>query len=145
MNDVSIVGLEGDGIKGFNPISYRDNPTANMIGSPVESGAINFDNKVIQPRKITITGYVLAEEISSVLDKLNQMLKDKSFTFYSIVTKDSVLTNMAVVGIQNNGNNDKYDAVEVEVEFQEVLMDDGLGFTSQDGGNSNTTEGGMKQ
>ena len=93
---------------------------ARMIGHPVEDGTTIFDNKVIQPDHVSISGEIYTSE-SETMMKIQEMLRNKEFKFYTISGFALEYENMSLVSVQQRENAENPDTTEVTLEFQEVL------------------------
>ena len=93
---------------------------ARMIGHPVEDGTTVFDNKVVEPDRVSIVGEVYTSD-DETMTKINEMLDSKEFKFYTISSLALDYTNMSLIGRQERQSAEHPDASEITLEFQEVL------------------------
>ena len=91
-----------------------------MIGHPVEDGTTIFDNKVVMPDRVSLSGEVYTSE-SETLMKIDEMLRNKEFKFYSIRGFALEWENMSIVSVQQRESAENPDATEITLEFEEVL------------------------
>lgn len=105
------------------PTNYNCTYTCALIGSPSESGTEQLDNKVIKPSSITMTGIVKYEHKSVFHQIRRNMLKLKlgeiKCTFYS---KAASCTDMLVEQLEEIGESNRYDAMEIKVKLHEYLV-----------------------
>ena len=113
-------------ISGVFYFSTNVNKRARMIRHPVESGGYVFDNKVIEPIKVTVSceSYALPgrREFEALRTKLNEMWRNRTFNFYSVTTTEDSYDNMSLVGCSHRANAEKPDALDFNLEFEEVLL-----------------------
>lgn len=105
------------------PLNYNATHSAALLGSPSEKGVTQYDNKVIQPKRIEFTGILKASEVQ-VVKKLEKSLythnlKNMKCTFYG--KSGEISSNMLIETFSEIGNNDTYDAVTVHVKLAEFL------------------------
>lgn len=144
MNDVMIILSNSGILDKFHCMDYTCNPKSAMMGSPVESGIISLDNKVNQPTSVSVTGYVMMDDMADVISMLKEEKSNRDFAFCTFVSKGSTYGNLAMLSFKEIGKNDIYDAENIEIEFMEVLMDEASMFASS-GSDSDTVNGGLKQ
>lgn len=104
------------------PLNYSYQNSCALLGSPAESGMMQYDHKVIQPSAVNFTGIVKYEgwkALSSIRAAIRSMnLENMKCTFY---TKARTAKNMMAESIEEIGNNTRYDAVEIKVVLKEFL------------------------
>lgn len=94
---------------------------ADAIRAPVEEGYYVFDNKVIQPVSVDMTLIVKCSIWNEVHEKLVRMFEMREYTFYEITTRGDVFGNMALIGMSRAETNEMYDAMEVKLNFLQIL------------------------
>lgn len=94
---------------------------AEAINSPVETGTKVFDNKVIQP--ITVDMEVVAEAGNYAIHNIiDTMLKNRTYQFYTIGTKEGVYSNMMMVDASHTEEDSKFDKIVYKLQFVEILI-----------------------
>lgn len=96
-----------------------------ITGSPMETGVMTFDNKVRKPQTVVVEAIVKSDEWSSVKRKVSRMMSNRDFEFYSVSGKIDYYVNLALTDAKWDASDDKYDAVDLELEFQEVIIETG--------------------
>ena len=135
--------MDGDTIlQGFKVIDVRSDLPTRVNKTPIETGVINIDNKVIDPIKVVVVGLVNQEDWGDVNDYLDRKLVDRSFTFMSVQTKFDIFDNLILSNINSRETPDKYDVGEVTLTFTEILLDDAKG-TPSNSENSDTQNNGF--
>lgn len=113
-------------------LSIDDNRTAKIIGSPVETGVTIFDNKVIQPRAVSLRGLLPMAHNGEFdnwspekcLSDLKNAFENRTYETYTVITKTESITNLVVETLQYTHTTDKYDAVDVNITLKELLITD---------------------
>ena len=93
---------------------------ANLIKHPVESNQQVFDNKVLEPRVITIRAYVSAKDQDTVR-KLESIWSNRKFEFYTITTRADTYKNFCCEECSHSEGTEKLDALDYTIRFCEVL------------------------
>lgn len=133
MNQVCVMnsGNAGQGIIISTINNIRDSQTSKLIGAPVESGSMVFDNKVIMPRKVDVNGIVSFvsrtngdRDPQAIFDAVEKMFSERSYNTFTIVSKSKVISNMICETCEITDTTDKYDAVEIALTFKELLVAD---------------------
>ncbi len=126
-------------LTGFRILSASPRSHARMIGHPVEDGTKVFDNKVVEPDRLTLHGVVYASDDDTQM-KIDSMLRNRDFKFYSIVVSDGnmVYEPMSVVSANHRESGETPDAFDNTIEFQEVLLAGKKPATSADPANEST-------
>lgn len=81
-------------IKGFSVTNISVRRKASVISAPIESGQESFDNKVIHPIEIVVTGSVSAEDDDGAESILAEMYASRDFKFYSVIEEDVLHMNL---------------------------------------------------
>lgn len=113
-----------DAIKGFKVTNITARHEARIIGSPVESGRMSFDNKVIEPTVLTVKGLVHMDDFDDVHDKLVKMFINRDWEFVSIIGKGVIWNQMMLSKMPHEETNERHDVVEFTLEFTEIITDD---------------------
>lgn len=93
---------------------------AQLIKHPVESGSEVFDNKVREPRVITIRAFVSAKD-EGTIKALDKIWNDRRFHFYEITTRAGVFKDFCCEECSHTEGNDKLDALDYTIRFCEIL------------------------
>lgn len=81
-------------VTGFNVTGIRVVRSAKVIAAPIESGQESFDNKVIQPLKVVVTGTVLVSDETGAESTIAEMFASRAFKFYAIREEDRIYQKM---------------------------------------------------
>lgn len=105
------------------PTSYNYKSHCSFLGSPSEKGLMQYDNKVIQPATVQFTGIVKYEHWDDILKILRWQTKSQDLgkircTFYG---KTGRAENMLIESVEEVGESEMYDGVEIRVQLQEYL------------------------
>lgn len=95
--------------------------SANAIKSPVETGHVVFDNKVIMPLEVTMKAIVKAKNWQSVWGTLLRIYNDRTYTFYSVYTRGEIIDNLMLVSMDRDETTDKFDAVDITLKFVQII------------------------
>ena len=132
-----MAGFEGDGGAGKDPVyimvsggsaveifplSYNIKDHCKMLGSPSETGLMQCDHKVIQPREVTFTGVLKRpyfKRIAGFRRSVNSMSLGTSLSAF--VGKGGQVKKMFIVAFEEIGQNNRFDGVEVKFTMQEYL------------------------
>ena len=127
-------------IPGIHVMRINVRPSARMIHHPVEDGGKRFDNKVIEPVVITATCRLKFDEYQEISFDFNEMLTNRDYKFYSIITKIETYENLSLTPCPHGELPEKFDVYDFELQFTEVILGGRktLGFPS-DLDNSSTT------
>lgn len=114
----------GSEVKGFKVMTVKFMPSARIIGAPVETGSISFDNKVNDPTKVVVTGIINigTEGAESALSTLRMMMKNRNFEFYSVSNGEDCYDNLIMESCPETRDASKYDFIECEVVFKEAIL-----------------------
>lgn len=113
-------------VDGFAPFKVKVEKTSNIIGAPVETGQISFDNKVKMPKKITVEGQIdfdwNSDEENDANEILTQMWENRKFEFYCVVTKEKAYKNLVLKDMISENDTEKFDLTKCTLVFLEVLL-----------------------
>lgn len=134
----------GDWYNTFFPIDLDADESNEVTMSPLESGIKHIDNKVFNPMKVDVIGYVPANKAASFKQKVYAGLKEMDFrkSLWTVTSKSSMFYNLLLVGIKETNEKDMYDNIKFKVSFIEALIDNDP-FTKNNKGNGDTTDAGM--
>lgn len=131
----------GSELTGFSVDSVQCVRKARMIGAPVESGQISFDNKVIDPYDVVVKGTITMDSLdaASAINELQRMIDNRDFQFYSVDDGMNGYDNLSLVKFPNLREAEKYDWIQVELGFTHVMLvqEDSLVSESSNSENSN--------
>lgn len=109
--------------------SIDDNRTSKIIGAPVETGVTIFDNKVIQPRVVSLRGLLPMAHNGfdnwspeKCLSDLKEAFENRTYETYTVITKTETIPNLVVESLQYTHTSEKYDAVDVAITLKELLL-----------------------
>lgn len=103
-----------------------------VISAPIETGQRTFDNKVLDPREITVTGMcannpcafsggaaVVGGEAKNVF---KAMWKNRKFNFYSLTSPEAAYKNLILKDYTTKSSADRIDWTEYTLVFVEALL-----------------------
>lgn len=95
--------------------------SAKAIMSPIETGSMVFDNKVIMPLHVTVRMTVDEKWWSKVWDKLVAMYNNRTYKFYSVYTRGELIEDLMLVKLPRRETSEMFDTVEFNLEFIQVI------------------------
>lgn len=107
-------------LKDFRFTHIGPHMSSRLIGHPVEDGTTVFDNKVVEPRRISVTGTVFYND-RDTFKKIDEMQQSKEFSFYMIESYSDAYYNMALERVSIRENAESPFAADVTLEFLEIL------------------------
>lgn len=116
------VTVKGSPLLQIFPTHYSQNNSCQMIGSPAESGKMQFDNRVIQPTVVQFTGIVKYRE-RSVFTKIRATMKSQKLDNLkcTFMTKAGEIKNMIIESCEEIGESNRYDGMEIRMTLKEYL------------------------
>lgn len=116
------LSVKGADLLQIFPTQYNQTNSCVMLGSPSESGIKQFDNKVIQPATVQLTGIVKYPE-RSVFTSLRNRLKELELSsiLCTFQSKAGSIQNMIIESVEEIGESNRYDGIEVRVTLREYL------------------------
>ena len=108
-----------------------------MIGHPVENGQKMFDNKVIEPSRVTVACGLYRDQTAEI-EALYAMLRNRQFSFYTIKTVHDTRKHLSLVSVLGRQNAEKPRTIDFSLEFQEVLFVEPQNAKQQDPANATT-------
>lgn len=104
------------------PTNYTQKNHCTMLGSPSEAGLQQFDNKVRQPSTVQFTGIVKYAQ-KAVFGKIRALMKSNTLSeiLCKFQTKAGQIENMIIESIEEVGESNRYDGMEIRVSLLEYL------------------------
>ena len=114
----------GKPLLGFSVDSVQCVRKTRMIGSPIETGQVSFDNKVIDPYDLIVKGTIVItnDNSGSVIESLQKMIDNRKYEFYSVADGATGYSDLALVKFPNLRDVEKYDWLQVELVFTHVML-----------------------
>ena len=114
--------IDGESCLEIFPLNYNQKNHCTMIGSPSEGGQTQFDNRVIQPTTIQFTGIVKHEHFD-IFSSLRAKMKSYQLETLKceFQTKAGNIENMIIESLEEVGESNRYDGVEIKVSLLEYL------------------------
>lgn len=116
------IAVKGTPLLQIFPTNYTQKNHCTMIGSPSEGGQTQFDNKVNQPSTVQFTGIVKYQQ-RSVFNAIRNLMK--SYKLQNLLcqfqSKAGRIDNMIIESIEEVGESNRYDGMEIKVVMQEYL------------------------
>lgn len=122
-NDSYICDENGAPIEGFEVFTVRTTYRANVIGSPVESGQLSFDNKVVAPYEVRVRGKIVRDgNYRQTVAKLRKMLEDRDYKFYSVSDGDGLKRRLILKECPLDREVDMYDLIVIDLVFIQAML-----------------------
>ena len=121
----AIYDMNGKEIKYFHVFKVDVAYTANVIGSPVETGQTSFDDKVIMPRQVTVSGKIVISGDgtgATAISQITEMFQSRDFKFCSVSNGVRKYNNLILKSVPMTRESDLYDWVSVELVFVEAML-----------------------
>jgi hypothetical protein len=115
----------GSPLHGFSVDNVKCIYSAKVIGAPVETGQESFDNKVIEPYRVIVTGHLVIDDESgyqTTLKKLKEILNDRKFRFYSVSDGASFYERLILTELPVERSVDAYDFYSIELTFVQAML-----------------------
>lgn len=128
-----------------HPIKVHVERIARVISAPVEDGRSSFDNKVIEPVRITVTCKVdlsSKNESESVIAQINAWLRNRTYQFCSIRTRTGFFKNLILEKAPSVEEIKEIDLGTYDLVFVEAILIQGAAPQSLNPDNYDTTKGG---
>lgn len=111
-------------IKGFKCMKVSPVRQSQVIKAPVETGQKSFDNKVIEPLEVRVTGFVDKHDSENpdTVAKLNAMLANRKFEFYSVLTENDMYQNLILQSCPSTIDSGTPDLISYELVFVEAML-----------------------
>ena len=118
-----VLKVKGSPLAQIFPTSYTATSSCALLGSPSEGGLKQFDNKVIQPSKVQFSGIVKAGGKGEVFQALRKIMKKLKLgdILCEFQSKGDKIQNMIIESMEEVGDPNRYDAMEIRVSLQEYL------------------------
>lgn len=135
----------GSKIDIFKSTKVKVEKRSRVIKAPVENGLQSFDNKVIDPIVIRVTGVIDCTDPNSdnALNVIDKMFFNRDFEFYSVSSKDGSYDNLILQDAPRDEDSDRPDWAVFELVFVEAMLIQGGGIKSANGENGAVSNGGF--
>ena len=110
------------GVMGFYPFEYTVDPVSRVIGAPLETGRVSFDQKVIDPVRITMIGKVINENGLGADDTIEEMFQNRNYKFYSVELDNECYKNLVLQKATHRKQTNEMDVVTYTLEFVEAMI-----------------------
>ena len=116
------LSVKGADLLQIFPLNYTQKNHCTMIGSPSEGGQTQFDNRVIQPSTVQFNGIVKYSE-RAVFTKIRVLMKSYKLEklLCQFQTKAGRIENMVIESLEEVGESNRYDGIEIRVSLSEYL------------------------
>lgn len=106
----------------FSVIDIEVDRRSEGIQHPVEDGTKIFDNKVILPLTVKLTGIVHLKNFERIWSYILKMYECRTYKFFDVLTKTEELNNLMLTEVPKRETSEKWDAVEITLTFQQVMF-----------------------
>lgn len=136
---------DGEGLKDaislFRVDSVKKVPKARVIGAPVETGQITFDNKVIDPYDLIVRGTLVLDangSYKSAKQRIDKMFEERDFKFFSVRDGVDAYKPLVLVSAPQERGIPQVDWLQYELVFTHVMkvQEDGKTTSSSNSENS---------
>ena len=116
------LSIKGSPLLQIFPLNYTQKNHCSLLGSPSEDGTTMYDNKVIQPTTVQFTGIVKTSE-KGVFRKIRDRIKSHRLSeiICQFQSKAGQIGNMIIDSIEEIGESNRYDGIEIRVSLTEFL------------------------
>lgn len=115
--------VKGTSLLQIFPTSYNEKHSCQLLGSPSETGQQQLDTKVVVPSTVQFTGIVKYAERDVVRFIYNNLRKDRKLEKLrcEFMSKAGRIVNMILENIEEIGEANRYDGIEIRVSLLEYL------------------------
>lgn len=116
------ISVKGSPLLQIFPTSYTQKDHCSLLGSPSESGTTQYDNKVRQPSTVQFTGIVKSTQ-KGVFKVIRNVMKKYGLSdiICQFQSKAGQIDNMIIDSIEEVGESNRYDGIEIRVSMTEFL------------------------
>lgn len=109
---------------GLHSMKIQIMPSSRIIGAPVESGEVSFDNKVNDPTKVVVTGNVVigGEGWESAVSCIDYMMNNRDYDFYSVCDGANLINFLMLESAPSSREKDEYDFIKYELTFKQMRI-----------------------
>lgn len=120
-NESFVFDEDGSAIKGMKSMTMEIASKARTLMAPMETGQQSLDCKVIDPKEVTVTGYVSIDD-TDTLTKLESMHASRRFKFYRVMSGGIVHPNLVLLQFRKARETNMIDMYRVTLVYQEAMM-----------------------
>ena len=115
---------EGGQIYEIFPTNYTINTPCELLGSPIESAEVWYDQKVIRPTQITFNGIIKLPDGKEAIKRLKKQTTERDLgkMMCKFFSKGSSVANMMLQNVEEVGESNRYDGIEVRISLLECLV-----------------------
>lgn len=113
-----------DEVEGLSALRIQIIPSSRIIGAPVESGEVSFDNKVIDPTKVVVRGNVVigSEWSDYAVQTIKRMMENRDYQFYSVCDGKQFMDNLILESAPSTRETDEFDYLKYELTFKQARI-----------------------
>lgn len=123
-------------INGFYVDHVETRRKARVLGAPIETGFVTFDDKVIDPSEVVVTGRIntLEENYKITMNTLSEMLEARNFSDcrFMIMVDDVVQSNLILMDWKNVADKDNPDILNSTLTYVEAMLVQSSGSSPND-------------
>lgn len=114
----------GTYVLGFNIFSVERRRISRVIGAPIETGQMSFDNKVIDPFKVIVIGKIVGYDQDAVTAKtwIEEMYQNREFEFYSVSDGENTYSDLILESVIEKKHVEAVDFLEVELTYTQAML-----------------------
>lgn len=137
----------GSEVKGFSVLRVKVHAPSRLIGAPIETGHVIFDNKVLDPTTIIVVGTIdtMNKEAENSASQIMEMQGETNFKLLSLSDGAGRYNNLILQSFTSERTTEKIDLVYYTLEYKEVFPIDVGTDTIQSIDYSNIVPAGFQQ
>lgn len=115
----------GDTVDGISIESVKPIYKARVIGAPVETGQTSFDNKVIDPYEVIVTGTIEIDADGywrKTVSELKEMFQNRDFSFYSVSDGVNYYEDLIMTELPFTRDVEKFDWYTFDIKFTQAML-----------------------
>lgn len=119
----------GSAIGGFSVDSVECIDESRIIGAPVETGAISFDNKVIDPYTVVVTGHIVDafgdyenNSPGEAKNDIYEMFLNRDFKFYSVSDNADEYVDLILERVRQTKSASHPDWKSYELRYKQAML-----------------------
>lgn len=125
----------GSEITGFSVDEIECTHESRIIGAPVETGTISFDNKVLDPYRLVVTGHIedfgdsgsirganINNSANDAWATILAMYQTRTFKFFSVSDSNVEYTDLILESVREKKTPNKFDWREYQLVYRQAMF-----------------------
>lgn len=116
---------DGNGIEGFSVDTVKQIMKARVNGSPIETGQTSYDNKVLDPFDLIISGTIVIDDDGKwkkTIRTLKEMFANRNFSFYSASDGFNFYEKLIMIECPIERDVSKYDLFSLDIKLTQAML-----------------------